>query len=191
MYRTFTNIILLISLSFILSAVCSAVIVRFGHKFSLVDNPNERSSHLHPTPRGGGIGIWLAFILIGFFIIKNILFTAITGIAGLVGLFEDRFTISSQVRLVLQLALSSSIVIMLSGLPASVIETALFLFYIIFITGTANYYNFMDGINGIAGFTGLVGFGLLAFFFILYCPTTRYRFNEYCLSISMPRVFTI
>jgi Fuc2NAc and GlcNAc transferase len=37
------------------------------------------------------------------------------------------------------------------------------LFWIVFITGTANFYNFMDGINGIAGIGGTVGFGLLAF----------------------------
>jgi Fuc2NAc and GlcNAc transferase len=33
---------------------------------------------------------------------------------------------------------------------------------LVFIVGTANFYNFMDGINGIAGITGLVGFGGLA-----------------------------
>jgi len=30
--------------------------------------------------------------------------------------------------------------------------------------GTANYYNFMDGINGIAGVTGIVAFGLIILF---------------------------
>lgn len=32
----------------------------------------------------------------------------------------------------------------------------------IFVVGTANYYNFMHGINGVAAITGTVGFGLLA-----------------------------
>src|SRR3970282_96264 len=41
---------------------------------------------------------------------------------------------------------------------------SLFLFWLIFIVGTTNFYNFMDGINGIAGLTGLVGFGLMAYF---------------------------
>ena len=43
-------------------------------------------------------------------------------------------------------------------------------FYAVFIAGTANYYNFMDGINGI---TGVVGFGLVAWFAALSggpCP---------------------
>lgn len=34
----------------------------------------------------------------------------------------------------------------------------------IYIVATANYYNFMDGINGIAAITGVVGFGLLSFY---------------------------
>jgi len=34
----------------------------------------------------------------------------------------------------------------------------------VFIVGTANYYNFMDGINGIAAITGIVAFCLLGFY---------------------------
>ena len=30
---------------------------------SLFDIPNHRSSHINPTPRGGGVGIVLAFLL--------------------------------------------------------------------------------------------------------------------------------
>jgi UDP-N-acetylmuramyl pentapeptide phosphotransferase/UDP-N-acetylglucosamine-1-phosphate transferase len=156
--------VIIIFLSFALSVFCSAFIYRFGNKLSLIDKPGERSSHSTPTPRGGGFGIWLSFVLIGFFIVKSIYFTTIAGIAGLVGLIEDRFNLSSKVRLVVQLALSFSVVIIFTGSPTSVSETALFILYIIFITGTANFYNFMDGINGIAGLTGVVGFGLMAFF---------------------------
>jgi UDP-N-acetylmuramyl pentapeptide phosphotransferase/UDP-N-acetylglucosamine-1-phosphate transferase len=164
MFKPITNNALVIFLSFILSLICSAFISRFGHRLSLTDKPNERSSHVIPTPRGGGIGIWLAFIIVGIFIAKDILFTAIAGTMGLLGFLEDRYNISSKIRLAVQLGLSFSAVIMFSGLPASVSETALFLFWIIFITGSTNFYNFMDGINGISGLTGFVGFGLLAFF---------------------------
>ena len=37
------------------------------------------------------------------------------------------------------------------------------LLLIIFIVGTANFYNFMDVINGIAGITSVIGLGFLAF----------------------------
>ena len=163
MYRTST-VALIIFLSFTLSVICSALISRYGHRLSLFDKPNERSSHLHPTPRGGGIGIWVSFIVIGIFLVKNVLLTIAAGLIGLLGLLEDRFTISSKLRLIVQLFLSMAAITILIGLPSTIGGTALFLFWVIFITGTANYYNFMDGINGIAGLTGLVGFGLMAFF---------------------------
>jgi len=169
-----TDSALIIFLSFTLSLICSAFISRYGHRLSLVDKPNERSSHSTPTPRGGGIGIWLTFIVIGIFVLKNVLVTTIAGIVGLLGLLEDRFTISSKQRLTAQLLLSLAAITIVKGLPSSIGGTALFLFWIIFITGTANYYNFMDGINGIAGLTGVICFGLLAIFssFISRTPDT-------------------
>ncbi|NIM03666.1 UDP-N-acetylmuramyl pentapeptide phosphotransferase, partial [bacterium] len=39
------------------------------------------------------------------------------------------------------------------------LSTAVFLLPLaVFVVGTANFYNFMDGINGIAAITGMVGF---------------------------------
>jgi Fuc2NAc and GlcNAc transferase len=40
----------------------------------------------------------------------------------------------------------------------------LFFFLLIFLIGSANIYNFMDGINGIAAITGLIAFGFLLYF---------------------------
>jgi len=154
----------LIWISFLISAVCSAFISKFGHKIAAVDEPNERSSHLLPTPRGGGIGIWLAFILAGFFIIKNTGFVLIASTAGLLGFFEDRFSLPSKFRLAIQFVISTAVIWLLAGFPVSTLSAALFLFWVIFVTGTSNFYNFMDGINGIAGLSGAVGFGLLSYF---------------------------
>ena len=39
----------------------------------------------------------------------------------------------------------------------------------LFLIGTANFYNFMDGINGIAGFSGVIAFGLMGVY-TLYRP---------------------
>ena len=54
----------------------------------------------------------------------------------------------------------------------------------LFITATANYYNFMDGINGIAGLTGLIGFGLLAVFAHSRDADTSLKLLAICLSLS-------
>ncbi len=153
-----------ITLPFFLSVLCSILILKFGSKIALIDIPNKRSSHSLTTPRGGGIGTLIAFVLIGILVANEILFTLIAGTMGLLGLFEDRFTLAPKLRLLIQLVISASVVWLFLGLPTSKVASALFLFWIIFIIGTANFYNFMDGINGIAGLTGIVGFGLMAFF---------------------------
>ncbi|MEK7847088.1 MAG: UDP-N-acetylmuramyl pentapeptide phosphotransferase, partial [Nitrospinota bacterium] len=77
---------------------------------------------------------------------------------------EDIFNIPSKLRLLIQFVISTLIVWLISGFSGSMVEMAIFLFWIIFITGTANFYNFMDGINGIAGLTGIVAFGLVVYF---------------------------
>lgn len=43
----------IIFLSFTFSAICAALIAKYGRKLSLIDKPGERSSHVLPTPRGG------------------------------------------------------------------------------------------------------------------------------------------
>ncbi|MBI4858004.1 MAG: hypothetical protein HY818_14805 [Acetobacterium woodii] len=151
-------------LSILFSAISSAVIAKYSFKIAIVDVPNERSSHSLPTPRGGGIGIWIALIIVGIFVTRDLYFSAILSIAGLLGLLEDRFTLSSRFRLFSQFVISSFVVFLFLGLPASPLMLSLFLFWLIFMTATTNFYNFMDGINGIAGLTGLVGFGLMAYF---------------------------
>lgn len=156
-----------ILLSLFISVFVSVIVMRFGSRFALVDNPNYRSSHSNPTPRGGGIGIWLAFMIVGIFIAKYIIFSIIAGAVGLLGLLEDRFGFSSKKRLFIQFVISALSVYLFLGLPASASALALSLFWIVFITGTANFYNFMDGINGIAGLSGIVAFGLIAFFSLI------------------------
>lgn len=141
------------------------LISKYGGHLSLTDVPSERSSHSTPTPRGGGIGIWCALLLVGFFILHDVWFTMAAGVIGLLGLIEDRFSLTSLFRLVVQFIVSSAAVLM-ALLSDSPLTTSLFLFplWVLFVVGTTNFYNFMDGINGIAGLTGIAGFGLVAFF---------------------------
>ena len=113
-------------------------------------------------------------MIIGVFFFKDNAFTLIAGIAGLIGFLEDIFTLSSRLRLLIQIIISALVAWLFLTMPLSLLTILLFVFWIIFITGTANLYNFMDGINGIAGFTGVVGFGLIAYF-------SYYILNDYNL----------
>jgi Fuc2NAc and GlcNAc transferase len=155
---------LIVPVALFSGAAGAVIIYKFGRKIASLDVPNERSSHSIPTPRGGGVGIWLAFMIVGILYTEDRMFIGLTGTAGLVGLLEDRLSLQPRLRLLLQLIISIVIVSMISTQPVSIMAVGLFLFWIVFITGTANFYNFMDGIDGIAGLTGVIGFGLTAFF---------------------------
>ena len=48
---------------FAVSWVLTLILRRYALAKSLMDIPNERSSHSVPTPRGGGVAIVVAFLL--------------------------------------------------------------------------------------------------------------------------------
>lgn len=163
-------------LSIVISTLSAFFISRYGHKFSLIDNPQERSSHTTPTPRGGGIGIWIAFTSIGLFFNKGYQLILVPGIIGLMGFIDDRFSLSQKCRLIIQIILSFLSVYSYNQPAILPVNIFLLSFWIIFITGTTNFYNFMDGINGIAALTGIAGFGLMAFF-------SYYFIHEYTITL--------
>jgi UDP-N-acetylmuramyl pentapeptide phosphotransferase/UDP-N-acetylglucosamine-1-phosphate transferase len=139
---------------------------RIGVHKRLLDTPNSRSSHVVPTPRGGGIGIVLAFLASGILFSKQYPLVLIGTFAGVIGFISDISKLSSLSRLFLHGAVS--MVFLLTCLswqslnPLTAIP--LFIFLLIFLIGSANIYNFMDGINGIAAITALAAFGFLAYF---------------------------
>lgn len=49
--------------SLVLSLLLNPLCGRLAHRINLVDNPGERKIHIKPIPYGGGMAIWLSFIL--------------------------------------------------------------------------------------------------------------------------------
>ena len=141
------------------------IISRWGIRLSLMDHPNERSSHKTVTPKGGGIGILAAFLFCSLYTKISYWFWAPAAGVSVLGLFTDRFEISPQPRLIIQFIAGIITVIGIERFDGNEInEILLIVFFTFYIVGTANYYNFMDGIDGIAGITGIIGFGLMAFY---------------------------
>ncbi len=156
-------------ISVLLGALGAWIIGRFGRKLGLVDNPNERSSHSDPMPKGGGIGILIVFVLgaLWWHIPWSLWIPAC--IVSLVSLLGDYREISFKIRLAAQVGsaavFSGSIFFGISVSEVSLwISVLLFVFGVLYITATANYFNFMDGINGIAGLTGTIAFSCLGLF---------------------------
>jgi Fuc2NAc and GlcNAc transferase len=151
--------------SFVLGGLGAWVISRWGTTLGVLDRANHRSSHEGVIPKGGGIGILAAFVfsasLLGF---PYSVWISV-GILSLFSLYGDRREVPPKIRLCVQFV--AAIILLVGvfhwqgrGWTAYLIIP----FMAVFVTGTANYYNFMDGINGIAGITGVVGFGLVAAF---------------------------
>jgi len=141
------------------------VICRYGPRFGLADEPNERSSHKEPTPKGGGIGILAAFLFASILLGLPLLFYLPAGILAALSFLGDKLDFSAKFRLFFQ-SIAAAVLLFGTGLLdfSPMNHVILFIPMAVFAVGTANIYNFMDGINGIAAITGIVGFSLLAFY---------------------------
>ena len=79
--------------------------------------------------------------------------------------YGDRKEIPAKVRLCVQFVAGLGLLVGLFQLEDRSYWIYLLIpFLSLYVVGTANYYNFMDGIDGIAGITGIVAFGLIALF---------------------------
>lgn len=155
--------IILSLLSLGISAFGAWFILFYGLRFGLMDLPSNRSSHAAPTPKGGGIGILIAFFVCSLALGMPWWFFSPAVILSLISFVGDRRDIPPRWRLVIQFICS---MVFLTGLFVSrqvgCALSGLIIPLCIFVVGTCNFYNFMDGINGIAGITGVVGFLLLS-----------------------------
>jgi Fuc2NAc and GlcNAc transferase len=149
--------------SFLLGCFGAWLIQNCGFKLGIVDVPNERSSHEHVIPKGGGIGILAAFVFCVVYLGLNKSFWVPSLVLSLVSFAGDRLDLKPRLRLLIQFGCSA--VFLVGFFVLSHFNILFFIFIVplsVYITGTSNFYNFMDGINGIAGITGVVGFILLA-----------------------------
>ena len=151
--------------SLFLGAAGAWFIGNFGLKLGLIDRPNQRSSHLHATPKGGGTGILIGFVVVALSLKLPASFWGPAVLISILSFAGDRLNLSPYLRLFFQFAagLIFLVNLWLSGhwqIPGILLIIPLS----VFVVGTANFFNFMDGINGIAAITGVVGFGLLSFY---------------------------
>jgi len=162
----FIELTLLIMTSAIIAWLATRAVIHFAPRIGLVHQPNHRSSHVKVTPHGGGIGI----------IISTLFFTAwllwrdesshfsyywiavgLSLIVALIGLLDDIYHLSAKLRLFVQFAVSSALLITLYTIPANGLDPIAILpvwlsFILVLFAGTwwLNLFNFMDGIDGLA-----------------------------------------
>jgi len=160
-------------------------ISRWGPRLGVLDKANHRSSHDGVVPKGGGIGILAAFLFSAWLLKLPPLFLCCIGLISLFSLYGDRREIAPKMRLCVQFlaAIGLLIGLLLWG-DRGWLAYLLIPFLAIFIVGTANYYNFMDGINGVAGITGVVAFGLAAVFAGMAGGNAAFMMLAICMGLA-------
>lgn len=142
--------------------------LRWALHHQVLDQPNHRSSHASPIPRGGGVGIVLP-IVIGLFLwgrhpgspLLVVGFGALV-LAG-VSWLDDLRGLPALLRLAVHTGVAAGVVLALGAdipLPGVLADSRWLAagIMIAWIVIHINYYNFMDGIDGLAASqTSLLG----------------------------------
>lgn len=173
----------------VLAALATACLVeavrRWSLRLALLDQPNDRSSHVVATPRLGGLA-FVPVLLGGLWLVSRtgtalppaqrtaLVALIATGLlVAVVSLIDDLRPQPAWLRLLLHLTAAGVVVAVAGGIrvidagplgalqlagPVSIVVT------ILWIAGFINAFNFMDGIDGIAGTQALVaGVGWVAY----------------------------
>ena len=149
---------------FLLAFAMTYFMRAYAFKKNIIDNPNERSSHSVPTPRGGGVAVVGSYLLALAVLIYNQQMTVHIGLTliaagfviALLGFLDDHGHINSMLRLAVHFLVAIGVVISLGGFSEVTAFNGLQLGFlaniiaVLFLVWLLNLYNFMDGINGIA-----------------------------------------
>ncbi len=133
----------------------------FGTRWGLVDQPDERKLHSVPTPRIGGLALYLGFvsaILVNSILVEwMVAILAAGSLLLVVGVLDDARGLPAWSKLMAQLAAAGLVIYsgkVLSLFPNGPVgETVNVLLTLLWIVGITNAFNFFDGMDGLA--TGL------------------------------------
>ena len=170
------NLLIVVSVGAFVWLFCFSLI-NPSSKLYVVDSPTDRSLHDVPTPRTGGVAIFLSVFIAWIVIVltQNLgtfIYYVLVGLLllALISYLDDRNSIPQLWRLLVHVL--AAILLLASGLGFSVIDPQfegyinynyIFNTLVIFvIVWCVNLYNFMDGMDGLACGMGVIGFGCIA-----------------------------
>ena len=121
------------------------LLMDFGYKLGLVDEPNERSSHAKIIPRVGGLAIFLPYLVLGTgFYITGYNYLQLhsgywLGLGAIValGTLDDRLDLSSSLKFLVQFAVAAY-----------------------YVLSTGNYVDNLYGLFGVGALPSWLGIGL-------------------------------
>jgi len=164
--------------AFVISVALTRRFCDPASRLHVLDHPNERSLHSRPTPRTGGVAIFVALSVavglcgLGVGLTSSLLYGlgAGAGLVAALSFLDDRKGLPVSVRLPGHLVAAALLVIgglflpgfSLPGLAWYWPEWLGILFSLLFLVWMINLYNFMDGMDGFAAGMAVIGFGTFA-----------------------------
>ncbi|KTD47608.1 MraY family glycosyltransferase [Legionella quateirensis] len=184
-------IIILSSIVLLLSYACTKLFCKFAQNSKLIDRPNDRTLHLKPTIRGGGlVFIGLAVISLPYLCYLNAVSLGdwtglLIGVILLaaISFLDDLNHLSVTIRFAVQCIVALIISIFLRPEKLEFIFFSLSNQYVVFILifftviWAINHFNFMDGLDG---FCALQAIFLLGSYFILFNFYQAAVYQDFC-----------
>ncbi len=152
----------------LISLLLNALLLRLAPRLGLVDHPNERKVHLHPTPRAGGIAIVLATMGTALLLplLPEVSFEPRFFLAlpiFLLGLADDLRSLPWYFRLGVQTLLAFGAVLLFRPAPvAGIPEWLLASLGVVWIVGLTNAFNMLDNMDALTGGVTWIAAGGLA-----------------------------
>jgi UDP-N-acetylmuramyl pentapeptide phosphotransferase/UDP-N-acetylglucosamine-1-phosphate transferase len=146
------------AVSFLVALIVVRILLSPSAQFAL-DEPNERSLHVRPVPRTGGIAVLAgAAVSIPYAGTRLWLPMLLALLLAAISLFDDVRGLGNRTRLFAHVAAGILLVWYVLS-PMHPIEMIVLVVAVVWMT---NLYNFMDGADGVAGGMAAVGFGAYA-----------------------------
>lgn len=175
-------LVAIFAMTFAAAAGATFVVRRAALRFGAVDRPDgRRKRHAAPTPRWGGVGVYLAMVLgivaAGFdrfgvdehYTELALLLTVAAGIVCFCGAIDDYRPLSSRAKLVLQIAAVMPLIVFgywidkvtAFGVPFYLgwMGVPLTIFWLL---GCINSLNLLDGMDGLASLVGALTAAMIA-----------------------------
>jgi UDP-N-acetylmuramyl pentapeptide phosphotransferase/UDP-N-acetylglucosamine-1-phosphate transferase len=171
--------------SLVLSLTLTPPVRTLARRLGMVDQPDPRRIHTQPTPRAGGVAIFIAFhatVLLCVLIFPGV-FRPVYGIDKLtaffwasfvllgVGLLDDALSLKPYVKLVGQI--SAAVLLYQAGfqvgggLSMTLPPPVNFVVTVFWIVGAVNAFNLIDGMDGLAsGLAMIASLGLAGALFL-------------------------
>lgn len=175
-------LLIILSIASFLISLFVVDFIRQRFSQSLLDIPNERSSHTQPTSRGGGLGFIIAFAITSAIASFNNYFTQLADAdlnlivlwlilapLTIIGVIDDKSDVPARIRYLVQLSAAGVAVAYFGCFPQPWLWSlgnagmlGAIALTIIGMTAMINFYNFMDGLDGIVAGTTIIQLGFLA-----------------------------